>query len=168
MKIVRRVHVHTFQICFKENICIVQPGEKPVAKDSLNNSHLTTRPNQSWAILVETNPLINTPRLLPKSYFHWFFSNSNTQVSLNDKPKIALMKSTGSAVICPSGIYRFFHNKLEKNKEMLFYLFGGMLNFLCILWQIEESNSSVDRDRVGRLVKKYVQRIKGVDIAIPP
>ena len=51
---------------------------------------------------------------------------------------------------------------------MLFYLFGRMLNFLCILWQIEESNSSVDRDRVGRLVKKYVQRIKGVDIAIPP
>ena len=37
MKIVRRVHVHTFQICFKENICIVQPGEKPVAKDTLNN-----------------------------------------------------------------------------------------------------------------------------------
>ena len=64
--------------------------------------------------------------------------------------------------------HRFFHNKLEKNKEMLFYLFGGMLNFLCILWQIEESNSSVDRDRVGRLVKKYVQKIKGAEIAIPP
>ena len=62
----------------------------------------------------------------------------------------------------------FSHNKLEKNKKMLFYLFWGMLNFLCILQQIEESNSSVDRDRVGRLVKKYVQRIKGVDIAIPP
>ena len=51
---------------------------------------------------------------------------------------------------------------------MLFYLFGGMLNFLCILWQIEESNSSVDRDRVGRLVKKYVRKIKGAEIAIPP
>ncbi|XP_073245794.1 splicing factor, arginine/serine-rich 19-like [Porites lutea] len=34
--------------------------------------------------------------------------------------------------------------------------------------KIEESKSSVDRDRVGRLVKKYVQRIKGVEIAIPP
>ena len=78
------------------------------------------------------------------------------------------MKSTGSTVRCPSGIYRFFHIKLEKNKEMLFYLFWGMLNFLCIHWQIEESNSSVDRDRVGRLVKNYVQRIKGVEIAIPP
>ena len=51
---------------------------------------------------------------------------------------------------------------------MLFYLFGGMLNFLCILWQIEESNSSVDRDRVGRLVKKYVHKIKGVDVATLP
>lgn len=78
------------------------------------------------------------------------------------------MKSTGSTVICPSGVYRFFDNKLEKNKEMSFYLFWGMLNFLCILWQIEESNSSVDRDRVGRLVKKYVQKIKGAEIAIPP
>ena len=148
---------------------VVRPGEKPVAKkDARKNSYLNTRPDQSWAILVEPSVLNNTPLLLPKSYFHWFFSNSNTQVSLNDKPKIALMKSTGSTVICPSGIYRFFHNKLEKNKKMLFYLFWGMLNFLCILWQIEESNSSVDRDRVGRLVKKYVQKIKGVDIAIPP
>ena len=40
-----------------------------------------------------------------------------------------------------------------------------MFNFICIYWQIEESNSSVDRDRVGRLVKKYVHKIKGVDIA---
>ena len=78
------------------------------------------------------------------------------------------MKSTGSTVICLSGIYRFLHNKVEKNEEILFYLFWETLNFLCILWQIEESNSSVDRDRVGRLVKKYVQKIKGVDIAIPP
>ena len=78
------------------------------------------------------------------------------------------MKSTGSTAGFQPGVCRFFHNKGEKNEEMLFYLFWETLNFLCILWQIEESSSSVDRDRVGRLVKKYVQKIKSVDIAIPP
>ena len=59
----------------------VVPKKKSVAKKgTLNNfnSYLNTRPNQSWATMVETSALNNTPLLLPKNYFYWYFFNSNT------------------------------------------------------------------------------------------
>ena len=51
-------------------ICSTEKKKSVAKKGTLNNfnSYLNTRPNQSWATMVETSSLNNTPLLLPKNY----------------------------------------------------------------------------------------------------
>ena len=101
----------------------VEPKKKSVAKKgTLNNfnSYLNTRPNQSWATMVETSSLNNTPLLLPKNYVCWYFFNSNTQVSLNEKTE-RTQRNTASTFGFQPGTYRVFHYKVKKNEEMFFF-----------------------------------------------
>lgn len=67
----------------------------------------------------------------------------------------------------PVFLFNFFNCNFTARVISLLYniplvdKFSGRLKPFCFHLQIKESSSSVDRERVCRLVKKYIKKIKG-------